>query len=221
MRFFSFIASLVVVGACYAGTTEPVRGQCGREGRGWHHGWQKPVDGSQRPGNGRHPGRGHAFGRPSMGRAILIAPAEQTEVVTGTLSSMTSRMVFGLEYKDGAFTAQKDGSYFIRFFTKMSATAGDAASSMTVGVFVNENEAKTLVLPYVAAQGSTQYPATFSGKDAFSVDLKAGDKVSLRVIDINLPAEAKAFFVGNGEEGCNPVAGLFIRSVKKPMPMPA
>lgn len=215
MKMFSLIAAILAIGACYAGSPEPVRGRCGRDercNRGWHHGWHHDR---------QKPGRGHAFGRPSMGRAILVAPAEDIEVVPGTIPGMTSRAVFGLEYKDGVFTVLRDGNYFIRFFTNICATAGDQASAITMGLFVNDDAAKTLVLPYVAVQGNQKYSASFSGKLAFPLSLKAGDKISLRVIAINLPAEAKAFFVAKGQEGRKAAAGLFIRSGMGPVILPA
>ena len=137
----------------------------------------------------------------AVGVSILLPPSDGLEATVGPLTTMTSQSIHGLGFKGGEFTILNGGAYSIRFLGKIHATSGNEGSSITLGVSVNDSFVKTKECSFAVDEGNCMYPALFQGEELFSLHLKAGDRVSLQVVAINLPEGAKAYFMeGRGEE---------------------
>ena len=203
MRFFSVVACVVSMGLCHAGSTEACTVHHSKKGRCFRSEGRK----AETPG---------VMGRVAMGGATLNGTGEPVLVkAEDTFTQMTSRALFGMDFKDGVFTIQRDGDYRARFFAKIRAKGAKEGDSVVLGVFVGEEEKARLVLPFSVDSKSLEYPGKFIGQERKALSLKAGDKVFLKVISVNLSEGASAYFVGEDNQGNNLVVGLFFHSIRK------
>lgn len=143
----------------------------------------------------------------AFGRAIFLCSNEPFFLKSGdAFTSLEATAVHNMTYSGGEFTIEHEGPYSIHYAADMRATQATSQNSITLGIVVNGEvmqKEEVFATPDVANE---EYPFLFSLKKTRAfVDLKKGDKVSLRVVDMSLEEESRVCVICNGEVDMFPV----------------